>query len=232
MNLALFPVFLNLSGFLRKRPFFGHPPRKRPHHLPPMAITGTRRYSNTPENRAKRKFLTADFVSNLLTSESILIQPSAVHIRSRHYYIDGHVPLWATSNVLSLLIPGSSWSFGNHPGWHVGCLGRRPLSVSVAAGSPIYPSDGNYSSASSAKNYTYDKAASPPTRQYHRYLSNLKNIPNNDYLVGNGCLREGLQSPYIPIDGSSSSPLTTLTGFKVLTVSEAQSPPRTLALIY
>lgn len=144
MNLALFTVFLILSGFLRKRPFFGHPPRKRPHHLPPMAITGTRRYSNTPENRAKRKFLTADFVSNLLTSESILIQPSAVHTRSRHYYIDGHVPLWATANVLSLLIPGSSWSFGNHPGWHVGCLGRRPLSVNVAAGSPIYPSDGNY----------------------------------------------------------------------------------------
>ena len=151
-------MLLNLSGFLRKRAFSGHPPRKRPHRKPAVAITGSRRYSNTPENRAKRKFLTADFVSNLLTfwqksvknvsnlltSESILIQPSAVHTRSRHYYIDGHVPLWATANVLSLLIPGSSWSFGNHPGWHVGCLGRRPLSVSVAAGSPIYPSDGNY----------------------------------------------------------------------------------------
>ena len=69
------------------------------------------------------------------------------------------------------------------------------------------------------------QAASPPTRQYHRYLSNLKNIPNNDYLVGNGCLREGLQSPYIPIDGSSTSPLTTLAGFMVLAVLGQRPKP-------
>ena len=47
------------------------------------------------------------------------------------------------ANVLSLLIPGSSWSFGNHPGWHVSSLRNRLLSVSVAAGSPVLPSDGN-----------------------------------------------------------------------------------------
>ncbi|MBQ7424224.1 MAG: hypothetical protein IJV19_05740 [Prevotella sp.] len=46
------------------------------------------------------------------------------------------------ANVLSRLIPGSSWSLGNHPGWHVSSFGRRPMSVSVAAGSPVSPSDG------------------------------------------------------------------------------------------
>lgn len=71
--------------------------------------------------------------------------PSAVHTHSRHSLIDGLGPLLAAANVLSLLIPGSSWSLGNHPKWHVSNFGRRPLSVSVAAGSPVHPSDGNIS---------------------------------------------------------------------------------------
>lgn len=78
----------------------------------------------------------------IIRESNLLTKPSDCNTYSRHYYIDGHVPLWATANVLSLLIPGSSWSFGNHPGWHVGCLGRRPLSASVASVSPVPSSDG------------------------------------------------------------------------------------------
>ena len=76
--------------------------------------------------------------------------PLPYSTRSRHSLIDGHVPLLATANVLSLLIPGSSWSLGNHPGWHVCSLGRRPLSVSGAVGSPVHSSDGTLTGTSSA----------------------------------------------------------------------------------
>ena len=46
------------------------------------------------------------------------------------------------ANVLSLLIPGSSWSLGYQPGWHVSSLRNRPLSASVASVSPVHASDG------------------------------------------------------------------------------------------
>ena len=61
---------------------------------------------------------------------------------SRLGYIDGPVPLLAATNALSLIIPGISWRLGNHPGWYVGSLGRRPMSVSVADGSPVLPDVG------------------------------------------------------------------------------------------
>lgn len=74
-----------------------------------------------------------------LTTPEHLTVISSSH--SRLGYIDGLGPLLAATNALSLIIPGISWRLGNHPGWYVGSFGRRPISVSVADGSPEFPDD-------------------------------------------------------------------------------------------
>ena len=68
--------------------------------------------------------------------------PLAYSTRSRHSLIDGHVPLLAVANALSLFASGISWRLVSQPGWYVSSFGRRPLSVSGAVGSPVSSPDG------------------------------------------------------------------------------------------
>ena len=67
--------------------------------------------------------------------------PSVSGTRSRHSPIDGHGLLLAVANILSCITLGGSWSLDRHPGWYVSNFVRRPMSVSVAVGSPVHSSD-------------------------------------------------------------------------------------------
>ena len=76
-------------------------------------------------------------------------QPPHSIPHSRRGYIDGHGPLLAPADALSLFASGISWRLVSQPGRYVSSLGRRLLSVSVAVGSPGISSGGTLHRAAS-----------------------------------------------------------------------------------